>query len=52
MTDFPAMHPTERALPPDVFIRGVNVLDETGGFAGPLDVVVDRGVVLAVGRDL
>jgi imidazolonepropionase-like amidohydrolase len=36
----------------EMFIRGANVLDETGGFDGPLDVVVERGVVIAVGRDL
>ncbi len=33
-------------------IRGANVLDETGGFAGPLDVAVDGGVVTAVGPGL
>jgi imidazolonepropionase-like amidohydrolase len=38
--------------PPDVCIRGVNVLDETGGFAGPVDVAVAGGVVVAVGRGL
>jgi imidazolonepropionase-like amidohydrolase len=35
-----------------VFIRGANVMDETGGFAGPMDVLVVHGVVVAVGRDL
>ena len=40
------------APPPDMFIRGVNVLDETGGFAGPVDVLVAHGVVTAVGRSL
>lgn len=38
--------------PPGLFIRGVNVLDETGGFAGPVDVAVEHGLVVDVGRDL
>jgi imidazolonepropionase-like amidohydrolase len=37
---------------PDVFIRGANVLDEAGSFVGPLDVVVEQGVVARIGRDL
>ena len=36
--------------PPDMFIRGTNVLDASGGFAGPVDVVVSDGVVAAVGN--
>jgi imidazolonepropionase-like amidohydrolase len=35
-----------------MFIHSANVLDETGGFAGPVDVLVAHGVVVAVGRDL
>ncbi len=35
-----------------MFIRGANVLDEAGGFVGPVDVVVAHGVVVAVGRNL
>ena len=35
-----------------MFIRGANVLDESGGFAGPVDVLVSDGVVAAVGRNL
>ena len=35
-----------------MFIRGANVLDEAGGFVGPRDVVVEHGVVVAVGRNL
>jgi imidazolonepropionase-like amidohydrolase len=38
--------------PPDLFVRGANVMDETGGFTGPLDVLVERGVVTGIGRDL
>ena len=33
-------------------LRDANVLDEGGGFAGPLDMHVDRGTVVAVGRGL
>jgi imidazolonepropionase-like amidohydrolase len=33
-------------------LRGAQVLDEGGGFAGPLDVHVESGRVRAVGRDL
>ncbi len=33
-------------------VRRANVLDEMGGFAGPLDLVVERGVVTAAGPDL
>jgi imidazolonepropionase-like amidohydrolase len=33
-------------------LRGVSVLDEAGGFEGPLDVHVAAGRVAAVGRDL
>jgi imidazolonepropionase-like amidohydrolase len=33
-------------------LRGANVLDESCGFSGPLDVQVADGVVAAVGRDL
>jgi len=33
-------------------LRGANVLDEGGGFDGPLDVRVAEGRVRAVGRDL
>ena len=40
------------APPPGLFIHGVNVLDETGGFGGPLDVLVAAGVVRAVAKDL
>ena len=32
----------EARRPPGLFIHGVNVLDETGGFGGPLDVLVSR----------
>ena len=35
-----------------MFIRGTNVLDASGGFAGPVDVVVSDGVVAAVGRNI
>jgi imidazolonepropionase-like amidohydrolase len=35
-----------------MFIRGVSVLDESGGFSGPLDVVVEDGAVARIGRDL
>jgi imidazolonepropionase-like amidohydrolase len=37
---------------PDIFVRGANVLDETGSFVGPLDIVVENGVVVSLGRDL
>ena len=40
------------ASPPDMFIRGASVLDETGGFAGPVDILISRGLVAAMGRDL
>ena len=40
------------ARPSDMFIRGANVLDASGGFAGPVDVLVSDGVVAAVGRNL
>jgi len=39
-------------FPADVFIRGANVLDPTGGFSAPLDVVVEDGVVVAMGHAL
>jgi imidazolonepropionase-like amidohydrolase len=35
-----------------VFIRGANVLDETGSFVGPLDILVIDGVVAGIGRSL
>lgn len=35
-----------------LMIRGINVLDESGGFEGPLDVHVADGVVAAVGVGL
>lgn len=35
-----------------LFISGANVLDEVGSFVGPLDVVVERGVVVGLGRDI
>ena len=45
--------PRVRQAPPaDMFIRGSNVLDETGGFASRVDVLVAHGVVVALGRDL
>jgi imidazolonepropionase-like amidohydrolase len=47
-----ALTPHVRHVPTDMFIRGANVLDETGGFVGPVDVVVAHGVVVAVGRNL
>jgi imidazolonepropionase-like amidohydrolase len=37
---------------PDIFVRGANVLDESGSFVGPLDLVVEDGVVVSLGRDL
>ena len=40
------------APPADLFIRGVNVMDESGGFTGPVDLLVELGVVTALGRDL
>jgi imidazolonepropionase-like amidohydrolase len=33
-------------------LRGANVLDETGGFSGPLDVHVEDGRIVAVGSGL
>ena len=36
----------------DVFIRGAHVLDPTGGFSAPLDVLVEDGIVVGTGRDL
>ena len=33
-------------------LRAVNVLDESGGFTGPLDVAVHEGRIAAVGRDV
>jgi dihydroorotase len=36
----------------DYVLREANVLDESGGFAGPLDVHVRAGRVAAMGRDL
>jgi imidazolonepropionase-like amidohydrolase len=33
-------------------LHGLHVLDEAGGFSGPLDVHVEDGLVVAVGRDL
>lgn len=33
-------------------LRGATVLDEAGGFTGPLDVRVANGVVAAVGKDV
>ncbi len=47
-----ASAPRVRHFAPDMFIRGANVLDEAGGFVGPRDVVVEHGVVVAVGRNL
>ena len=47
-----ASAPRIRHSAPDIFIRGANVLDEAGGFVGPMDVVVEHGVVVAVGRNL
>ena len=41
-------HESHRSM----FIRGANVLDETGGFVGPMDVVVEHGVVVASGGTL
>src|SRR5579863_8725695 len=35
-----------------LLIRGANLLDESGGFEGPLDLRVDEGVVTAVGSNL
>jgi imidazolonepropionase-like amidohydrolase len=40
------------AAPASYVLRGANVLDESGGFGGPLDVHVTDGRVAAVGRDL
>jgi imidazolonepropionase-like amidohydrolase len=37
---------------PSFVLRDLHVLDERGGFAGPLDVRVEDGVVAAVGRNL
>jgi imidazolonepropionase-like amidohydrolase len=37
---------------PAFVLRCLNVLDEKGGFSGPLDVHVEDGLVTAVGRDL
>ncbi|MDX6592661.1 MAG: hypothetical protein QOJ13_1857 [Gaiellales bacterium] len=36
----------------NVILRGANVLDESGAFAGPTDVQVKDGRVAAVGKDL
>lgn len=47
-----ASAPRIRHSAPDIFIRGASVLDEAGGFVGPMDVVVEHGVVVAVGRNL
>jgi imidazolonepropionase-like amidohydrolase len=33
-------------------LRGLNVLDEAGGFSGPLDVQVQDGLIVGVGKDL
>jgi len=43
---------SEAALARRLFLRGANVLDESGGFDGPLDVTVDNGVITGVGPDL
>jgi len=40
------------AQSPSFVLREANVLDESGGFSGPLNVHVDAGVVAAVGRNL
>jgi len=42
----------EAAPAPGFIVRGTNVLDESGGFEGPLDVTVDNGVITAVGSGL
>jgi imidazolonepropionase-like amidohydrolase len=36
----------------DVFIRGANVLDESGSFVGPVDIAVEDGIVVALGHHL
>jgi len=38
--------------PAGLFIRGANVLDETGGFTHPIDVLVEHGIVVALGQNL
>ena len=43
---------TDRAAPGELLLHAANVLDEGGGFAGPLDVHVRDGRVVAVDRQL
>jgi predicted amidohydrolase len=35
----------------DLYLRGVAVLDPTGSFDGPVDVLVQEGTIVAVGPE-
>lgn len=47
-----ASRPRKSQKTAEVFIRGMNVLDDSGSFVGPIDVAVENGIVVGLGRDL
>lgn len=52
MTSSSALGSATTAVGREFVLRGAQVLDESGGFSGPLDTVVAEGRVVVVGRDL
>jgi imidazolonepropionase-like amidohydrolase len=44
--------PGTDAFVQDVFVHGAHLLDETGGFEGPLDIAVEDGIVVDLGPNL